>query len=106
MKALADQVIGESGQAGEINFLAGFHGGDGGGEDAAEGPALCFGRTGFHLGILIFESLIALPVRNCTIAKAIGGGRRPPLQCKSKLEMALECLNFKTGCQQVSFCCN
>jgi hypothetical protein len=30
--------------------------------------------------------IIPFPVRNCTIAKAIGGGRRPPLQCKSKLE--------------------
>jgi hypothetical protein len=35
---------------------------------------------------LIRRRLIPFPVRNCTIAKAIGGGRRPPLQCKSKLE--------------------
>jgi hypothetical protein len=33
--------------------------------------------------------IIPFPVRNCTIAKAIGGGRRPPLQCKSKLETVL-----------------
>jgi len=34
-------------------------------------------------------TFIPFPVRNCTIAKAIGGGRRPPLQCKSKLETVL-----------------
>jgi hypothetical protein len=35
---------------------------------------------------LIRRRLIPFPVCNCTIAKAIGGGRIPPLQCKSKLE--------------------
>jgi hypothetical protein len=41
-------------------------------------------------GMFIYKLLIPFPVRNCTIAKAIGGGRRPPLQCKSKLETVLE----------------
>jgi hypothetical protein len=33
---------------------------------------------------------IPLPVWDCTISELISDGHRPPLQCKSELEMVLE----------------